>query len=408
MKTIQGKNLEDIQLMNRDLLLRYLRNGEISSRIALAKKSGLKPATISNIINDFISWGLITETGIINNGIGRPIRGIRFCSERFWIIAVRLSRHYVQTAVLDLAGNIVESKQYAIDSKVELFIIINNLVTAIRKILKTHSSKHFLGVSVAIPGPWLRNDRKLAYFTGFRKWQDLDVGKIIEEKTGLRVFIDHDVNIALMAENQFHAWTFNNRMVLWISIAQGVGSAIFSNGEILRGNIGIAGEIGHMSINTNGIPCECGNVGCLERYVSTMIILKNVRSKIGSVPSELTKKSTIDEIIKAYKNGDPIAVTCINEMAVYAGHALASLSNVLNPGLIILGDEIAASGKLFLNEVKKAFNSRVSPTVRESTEILLSEITENPYLLGGPQVVIEGCLAIPNFFVNIKKRKKYA
>jgi predicted NBD/HSP70 family sugar kinase len=403
MRQTQGKNLEDIQIMNRDLLLRYLSNGEVTSRVALAKKSGLKQATISNIVGDFIDWGLIAETGIISNGVGRPIRGIRLCGERFRIVAVRLSRRYVQTAVLDLTGNITDSKQYVIDSKVELSLIINDLVAVIRKILKTRGGERFLGISVAIPGPWLRNDRKLAYFTGFRKWQDLDVGKIIEEKTGLRVFIERDVNIALMAENQFHSWTFDKRMVLWVSLAQGVGSAIFSNGEILRGNIGIAGEIGHMSVDAGGVPCECGNRGCLERYVSTMMILKNLRSRIGSAPSKLTRKSTIDEIIAAYKNGDTLAAACINEMALHVGHALASLSNVLNPGLVILGDEISASGGAFLGEVQKAFNSRVSSTVRESTEIALSDVKENPYLLGGVQVVIEGCLAIPNFFANMKE-----
>jgi predicted NBD/HSP70 family sugar kinase len=158
-----------------------------------------------------------------------------------------------------------------------------------------------------------------------------------------------------------------------------------------------------MSIDTGGIPCECGNVGCLERYVSTMLLLKNVRAGIGSAPSELTRKATLDTVIAAYRKGDSLAAACVNKMAAYIGHALASLSNVLNPGLVILGDEMAAAGKPFLGEVKKAFNSRVSPTVRESTEISLSDIKENPYLLGGVQVVVEGCLAIPNFFVNIRQ-----
>jgi predicted NBD/HSP70 family sugar kinase len=404
MRPTKGTNLEDIQTMNRELLIRHLINGGGTSRITLAKKTGLKSATVSNIINDFIDWGLVTETGSINNGVGRPVRGIRFRDERFRIIAVRLARHYVQTAVLDLVGNIVDSGQYKIDSKVGLSVIINNLVTVLKKILQTHKGMYFLGISIAIPGPWLKNDRKPAYFTGFRKWQDLDIGKIIEKEIRLRVFVEHDANIALMAEDRFLSWALSKQLVLWISLGQGVGSAIFSNGEILRGNIGIAGEIGHMSINADGISCECGNVGCLERYVSTMAILEKVRAKIKSAGSPPVRMSTIKDVIEAYKKKDKIAVGCINEMAMYIGHALASLSNILNPGVIILGDEIAASGEIFLEEVKKAFNSRVTAAVRETTEISLSD-TKYPYFLGGVQVVIEGCLAIPNFFVNIKKKR---
>jgi predicted NBD/HSP70 family sugar kinase len=289
---------------------------------------------------------------------------------------------------------------------VVLSIIINDLASALNKIIKAHRGKHFLGISMAMPGPWISNEKKLAFFTEFSKWQNLDVEEIIKKRTGLRVFIDHDTNIALMAESRFHSWEFNKQLVLLVALGQGVGGAIYSNGEILRGSLGIAGEIGHMSININGIPCECGNVGCLERYVGTLSIVKNVQSRIGKKRSSLTRKSGIDDIIAAYKDGDPVAVVCVNEAAMLIGCALASLSNVLNPGVIILGDELSASGESFLEEVKKAFNSRASVVIRENTEISLSEITENPYLLGGLQVVINGCLAIPDFFINIKNRRK--
>jgi predicted NBD/HSP70 family sugar kinase len=406
MNIIWGKNLEDIQKMNRNLLIRLLVNGEVTSRIALAKESNLKQATISNIISDFIEWGLVKETGLINNGIGHPIRGIRFYKEHFWIISVRLSRNYIQTAVIDIAGNLCDPKQYLIDNKVELPIIVKNLIVHIRKTLKVHKDKYFLGISIAIPGPWISNHRKLAYFTGFTKWQDMDVGEIIEKKVGLQVFIEQDANIALMAESRFHSWTFNKQLVLLVMVGQGIGGAIYSNSEIMRGNLGIAGEIGHMSINSDGIPCECGNIGCLERYASTLAIVNNVMSKIGLVPSTLTAKSTIDDIIAAYKENDALAISCINEAAVYLGHALASLSNVLNPGVIIIGDELSAAGNSFLEKVKNAFNSRVTTTVQGSTEISLSSVRGNPFLLGGVQVVIEGCLMKPNFFVNLKKNKE--
>ena len=408
MRVAEGKNLEDIQKMNRDLLVHLLINGGVSSRIALAKQSSLKQATISNIINDFIEWGLVTETSVISNGIGRPIKGIRFCTESFWIIAVRLTRNYVQIAVMDLAGNFADSEQYPVDHTVDLSIIINDLASALVKKIKAHSGKYFLGISIAMPGPWIYSDKKLAFFTEFSKWQNLDVEEIIKEKTGLRVFIDRDTNIALLAESRFHYWAFNKQLVLLVSLGQGVGGAIFSNGEILRGNLGIAGEIGHISVNKNGIPCGCGNVCCLEHYVGTLSIVNDIRSQIGNKTSSLTKKSGIDDIIAAYKSNDPLAVSCINEAAALIGHTLASLSNILNPGIIILGDELSAAGESFLKEVKKAFDSRASVVIRINTEISLSDIKENPYLLGALQVVVNGCLAIPDFFSNIKNRRKVA
>lgn len=406
MRVVEGKNLEDIQKMNRDLLVRHLINGEVTSRIALAKKSNLKQATISNIVNDFIEWGLVAETSLINNGIGRPIKGIRFCTENFWVIAVRLSRNYVQIAVMDLAGNFADTRKYPVDHTVDLSIIINNLALALKNVIRIHKEKYFWGISIAMPGPWISSDKKLAFFTEFSKWQNLDIEEIIKKKTGLQVFIDHDTNIALMAESRFHSWAFNKQLVLLVSLGQGIGGAIFSNGEILRGSIGIAGEIGHISIDMDGIPCECGNTGCLERYVGTLSIVKNVHSRIGKKKSLLNRNSGIDDIIAAYKLKDPVAVSCINESAKLIGYALVSISNVLNPGIIVLGDELSAAGEPFLKEVKKAFNSRASVVARKNTEISFSDIKENPYLLGGLQVVINGCLAIPDFFNNVKKQRK--
>jgi predicted NBD/HSP70 family sugar kinase len=390
-------------MTNRNLLVRYLLNCDVTSRIALATVTHLKQATISNIIGDFIDWGMVEETGIINNGIGRPIRGIRFCKERFWILAVRLERSAVWIGLLDLAGNFDGRWDYAIDSRIDFSIIAEDLIKRLAGVLEDYGDKHILGISIAIPGPWISRSRQPAFFPGFRKWQDFDLGAAMEKKLGLRVFIDRDTNIALMAERRHYSWTFGGQLVLLVAISKGIGGAIYSNGGIMRGSLGIAGEIGHMSINTAGIPCECGNTGCLERYASGPVIVHNVHVRAGSVPSLLNGESTIEDIIAAYREGDALACFCINEAAVHIGHALASLSNVLNPGLIIVGDTLSAAGDPFIEAIRGAFNKRVTPAVRESTVISLSTVKEDPFLLGGIEVVIENCLALPDFWIRYTK-----
>jgi predicted NBD/HSP70 family sugar kinase len=387
-------------MTNRNLLARYLLNGDVTSRIALATVTHLKQATVSNIIGDFIARGMVEETGTINNGIGRPIRGIRFCKERFWILAVRLERNFVKIGVIDLAGNFDGRWAYGIDSGVDFSIIAEDLIERLGGILEGCGGRRFLGISIAVPGPWISRSRQLAFFPGFSKWQDFDLGAAMEKKLGLRVFIDRDTNIALMAEQRHYSWTFGGQLVLLVTIGKGIGGAIYSNNGIMRGSLGIAGEIGHMSVNTAGIPCECGNRGCLERYASVPAIVGNVRRRAESAPTVLNGESTIDDIIAAYRGGDALALSCVNEAAAYIGHALASLSYVLNPGLIIVGDTMSAAGSPFLGAIRGAFDERAAPAVRESTLMSLSTVKEDPPLLGGVQVVVEGCLGMPDFWAR--------
>jgi predicted NBD/HSP70 family sugar kinase len=399
MAALRGKNLEDVQAMNRELILRYLLGVDISSRTSLAQKSHLKQATLTNIINDFIQWGLVEETGLINKGVGRPTIGIRLRKEKYRVVCVRLSRNYVEMAVIDLDRKIYFEDRFDVDSRRELATTVELMIGRIRGILGRFGGESFLGIGVAMPGPWVKDQQRLAYFTGFYQWKDLDIGKIMEEALGLPVFVEQDANAALMAEREFHSWAQNDELVLLVMVGQGIGAGIYSNGQILRGKLGIAGEIGHMSIDYAGIACECGNVGCLERYASTSAVVDAARRRLGEgARSALGPGCRIAEVAEAYKAGDGLAAEVVDEAACYLGYALASLTNVLNPGVIIIGDELAAAGPRYLAAVKKAMAERVTPTVRDSTEVALSSVSENPFLLGIGQAAIEGCIKDPEAF----------
>ncbi len=400
MASFHGKNLEDVQAMNRALILHYLLGVEVSSRTLLANKSNLKQATLTKIISDFISWGLVEETGLISKGVGRPTIGIRLRKEGYRVLCVRLSRNYVETAVMDLAGRIYDEDRFEVDSRNELAATVDLIIERLRGILARNPEERFLGIGVAMPGPWVKEQQRLAYFTGFYKWQDIDIGKIMEEALGLTVFVEQDANAALMAEGEFHSWAPSGELVLLVMVGQGIGAGIYSNGEILRGKLGIAGEIGHMSIAYEGIPCECGNVGCLERYASTTAVVERARALIGSRSTSLGPRCRIGEILAAYKEGDGLAVAVVDQAARYLGYALASLTNVLNPGLIILGDEMSAAGEGYLRKVREAMGERVTPTVRESTELSLSSVEGNPFLLGIGHAVVENCIKTPEVFAK--------
>ncbi|MDV3428942.1 MAG: ROK family protein [Bacillota bacterium] len=400
MNDFVGKNLEDIQEMNRSLIIRFLKNSDVTSRAELAAMSKLKQATITNIVNDFISWGLVEETGLISRNKGRRSIGIRLCKEKYKIISVRLSRNYITITVSDMASNINFSQQYDVDAKEELQKTIEFMITKIKKIIESFHSNKILGVGVAMPGPWVKSKKQVAYFTGFYKWQDINIADMMEKELNLPVYLDEDANIALLAECSSLDQVMVNETILCVMVGQGIGAGIMSNGMVLRGHMDVAGEIGHMSVCYNGEKCECGNKGCLEGYASTSAVVKKAREIVDNYPETvLTNKSKFNDILKAYHLGDILATEVIDESARYLGYALASLTNVLNPGLIIIGDEMSKCGENYLNQVISSVRDRVSPTIFDSTIIKLSTFALDTAVIGAAELVINETIMKPTKFI---------
>lgn len=400
MSSFEGKNSEDIQEMNRSLIIRLLQRSRTISRAELAKKSGLKQATITNIINDFINWGLVEETGIIEGQKGRRSIGLSMRCENYKVISVRLSRKHFYIAVFDVGGKEYYLKQYLIDSQDDLELILEVISRELKKVIVNFSNDNILGIGIAIPGPLTKRDGRIVFFTGFAKWQNIDITKKLESELNLPVYLEQDANAASLAEWPAIENHDENETVLCIMAGQGIGAGIVDCGKLLRGKLGIAGEIGHMSLQYDGPRCECGNYGCMDIFCSTSAVLREVRGSISDYPnSSLTSDCTISDVIKAYKDGDELAKKVVNKAARYLGHGIASLTNVINPGTIIIGDEMSKSGEAFLNEVLKTVKSRIQEKVFKNTKIILSKFEEDPALIGASYLVINEAIKQPKLFI---------
>ncbi|MEM1484161.1 ROK family transcriptional regulator [Oscillospiraceae bacterium PP1C4] len=394
-----GKNLEDVQKMNRALIITFLQQVDVISRSELAEKSNLKQATITNIINDFIGWGLVEETGLITGKKGKRSIGLRLCKEKYKAVSVRFSRSYVHITVFDMGCKIYDTCNYGHDTKEEMKTTIETIIQEVKKLLKKYKNDKFLGVGVAMPGPWVKEKQKMVYFTGFYQWQDINIAGMMEKKLELPVYLEQDANLALLAESLALPIGNSNGTVLCVMVGQGIGAGIMTDGEILRGNLGIAGEIGHMSIQFDGEKCECGNIGCLEGFSSTRAVVNKVRSLAAEFPDTvLTQTSRIDDILTAYRSGDNLAVAVVNDSARYLGYALASLTNVINPGTIIIGDEMSKAGEQYLKIIIQSMKERIMPIVFENTNVVLSKFDLDPTNLGANYLVINESIQHPESF----------
>lgn len=392
-KTKRGTNLEDVQEMNRSLVIRLMRRRQVCSRAELTQDSGLNQSTITNIINELISWGIVVETGVIDGKKGRRSIGIKLNCEPYKIIGIRLARKSITVALYDLAGVEYRKQQIPIDITDGSANAFNRMKELIRDMIRSNSVGHVIAIGVVTPGPLLRNEGRIGLMTYFPGWEKINIQEELMNEFGLPVYIEHDAKAGALAHWWFGDSHEEQGVMIYVAAGQGVGAGIVVDGKVFRGSLGMAGEIGHMSIDYNGPKCECGNRGCLELYCSTSALLKNLNKEYTSLKSvwkELQEDKTSE------------TKEAVRQAAWFLGFGLVNIINTFNPDRIILGDELAEAGALLHDTVKSVINEHVLTDVSSKLTIELASDDRDTMLVGSAIVAIESIMEQPSSYLNLQ------
>ena len=176
------------------------------------------------------------------------------------------------------------------------------------------------------------------------------------------VFIDNDANVAALAESVSGSSAGTSSSV-FITLGTGIGSGIILNGRIWNGHHGIGGELGHTIMELDGVPCTCGNRGCLERYCSATALIRMARETVSQHPESAIlemangqpEKINARIVFDAAKEGDPIAEKLVRRYVCYLSQAIANVVNFLDPEIILLGGGVSKAGDYLLNAVREEF-----------------------------------------------------
>ena len=194
----------------------------------------------------------------------------------------------------------------------------------------------------------------------------------LEEELNMKAILENDANAAGVGENWVGASKgFANSIC--VTLGTGVGGGIIIDGKVLHGVDGTAGEIGHVNVEPFGAPCGCGSRGCLEQYSSATAIVRQVQELAAQYPkSELSNvgRLTSKDVYEAGKQGDELALEVFRRQGFYLGIALASLINVLNPEIIVIGGGAAAGWDLFMPHLQEQVEYRAwrEPRLRAKFE----------------------------------------
>ena len=222
----------------------------------------------------------------------------------------------------------------------------------------------FLGIGVGAPGP-LDREKGIVITAPNLGWKMYPLRDRIQRATGLRTTLDNDANCATMGE----AWTGAARgakNVIGVTIGTGIGGGIIIDGRLYHGSSDVAGEIGHMTIDSTGRRCGCGNYGCLEAYASGTAIAERAREALaGETEGILLKmcegqlpKVTAQMVYKAANEGDLIAIDVVRETARFLGAGIGALLNVLNPEVVVLAGGVVNAGEALFGPLKAEIKRR--------------------------------------------------
>lgn len=249
------------------------------------------------------------------------------------------------------------------------------LASMINAIAEIDPDRKAVAIGVGTPGPTDAAGRVARVAINLVGWQDIPLADWLEAKTGRPTVIANDANCAGLGEAWLGAGRWYRNLIL-LTLGTGVGGAIILDGKLFVGHHGTAGELGLITLNPDGPPCNSGNQGSLEQYASVQAI----RRCTGIEPDELGAMAL---------KGDPKALVFWQQYGRDLGAGLASLIYVLTPEAIVLGGGVSASADFFFPTMRAEIERRVLPSSRAGLQLLRAELGNQAGIVGAAKLAYE-------------------
>ena len=294
-------------------------------------------------------------------------------------------------ALVDEAGQIVREARTATPATNgdEIVQAVVDLVTELTEGVEV------IGVGVAAAG-FIDADQSTIVYAPNLSWRNEPLKAKLEAKLDYPVIIENDANAAGWAEFRYGAGRTARHMAM-LTIGTGGGGAVIVNSTMLRGGFGIAGELGHIRVVPDGLPCGCGARGCIEQYGSGTALLRNAReladsgavegARLRELQAEFGELSG-DQVYQAILEGDPAALRLLAELGAWLGQTIASLSAILDPEIVVIGGGVSAAGELLLEPIRQSFLENMpAQGFRPELQIKAAEFVNDAGVVGAADLV---------------------
>lgn len=386
LKKASVARLDTIRTINRQIVLNYIRERSPISRAEISYETALQRSTVSLIVDELKTRGLVDELDGESTG-GRPPLLLRLRTAGPMAIGVDLGTTNTVVATSDLAGRLLHQQSF--DTSPNAKKTLQNIIDASRELIK--KEKGIEGIGISVPG-LVDHESGRVHFIPHFKWRDWTLAEELRKATGLPVRVDNDANAASLAELWFGRPEIREtRDFIFVLVETGIGTGIVFDGQVYHGESGAAGEFGHMTIGTGApVACAVGTRECWEAFASERAALERYRTL-----TEPTSEVSFEELVDRALEGEPAAREALLETAHYLGVGIANVLKGLSPSAVIVGGAIARAWSLISDRVKSAVEANSVCRGLPPARIVASTLGENPRIMGALSLVLAGKFASP-------------
>ena len=315
-----------------------------------------------------------------------------------YAIGIDLGGTTIKAGSVDAGGGIIKTVTMDSLAMSGPQAVIGQLLKAINDLMAQHAGETCTGVGIGAPGV-VTGGSVVKNPPNFAAWERVDLGDAIRREISLKVEVENDANMAAVGESKFGAGKDhpNFLFVIW---GTGVGGGIIIDRKIFYGSHGGAGEIGHLSIDMNGPRCNCGSRGCIESYIGQRYLSERTRNALAAASADSHTSGIIalvngdvqkidpKIIAQAAESGDPLAKAIFVEAGRFLGYALASILNILDIRVVVIGGGVSASPQFVYDAVTVATRERVLKPHKEGIRILRAELANKAGIIGAASLVM--------------------
>lgn len=386
---------ELLKEINRSRAFEILKNTRILSRPELAQQTGLSRATIALLMEDLLHAGVAKHVGLGGSTGGRPPALLEFNPDAAYALGAAMRDHLWRITITNLDASVLHRLDVPILNHTPE-AAVNALQEGINSILGEVDRRRVLpALGLGTPG-------LVDIHTGVIKsavdigWFEVPLQAMAEAQLGMKTFVANRSKVGALAE-YWHRGKPNLHNLIYISLGTGVAAGIVHDGQLFIGANSTAGELGHVTILPDGPLCPCGNRGCLQQLISEPAIADRAHTRlrqggdtllwamVGSYPERVSAEM----VFQAAEQGDVLAHEIIQEIAGYLGIGIATLVQLFNPELIVLGGQIGQNSQVLLPFLLEEVRKRTIPHLLAAAQIVTSTLGPDASAIGAAVLVLQ-------------------
>lgn len=352
-----------LRKINERRVMEVIRHQGPLSRAAVVRKSGLTAPTVSKAVASLMERGLLEERDRPNSGIGRPAKILELASEQACVVGVVIDAPKCWVGVVGLDGRI----DPAYERSFPLASTYAELITTIQRHVEELTAKYETaprGIGLCVPGLVNSSLRQVVFSPNLHLLDGHQPGVDLTDRLGVSCLMLQESHALCLGERMFGA-AHGLKNFAMLDVSTGLGLGVMSGGQLLSGQSGLAGELGHVTVEASGARCGCGNLGCLETVATDSALCRLVSAKLGRLVR-------IDEVIELTRTGQLDAISEVDRTCEYLAIAIAAVINIFNPSILFVHGRLFGLGDGLFSRLEARARERALKPSQAECQILLA------------------------------------